>query len=706
MIPVISMRVRPITDAKGDPAVAAGEACLLRIMTTVPRAAIIILLVLEGLVNTSFAAAQQDQANGEPLKQLSLADLGNVEVTTASKEPEEVWKTPAAVFVITQDAIRRSGATSIPEVLRLAPGVEVAQVDSDHWSVGIRGFGAVLASKLLVLIDGRSVYTPLFAGVYWQAQATPLEDIERIEVIRGPGGTIWGANAVDGIINIITKSAKDTHGGLASLGGGNVDQGTSGFRYGDANGRGFNYRVYGMGFDRGGGFHPAGTSFDEWRMGQAGFRTDWDEGARDTLTFQGDIYDEGAGEATTYALYSPSTQVNTYGTADLTGGNLLGRWKRVVNQGSDFQLQAYFDRTNHFEPEFGETRDTFDVDFLDHLTLLGQQNFLWGLGARVSPSNLIQRVPSIDFLPQHRTDLIYSGFVQDEIAFFDHRLSVTVGTKLEHNNYTGFEVQPSGRVLWNRSPRESFWGSVTRAVRTPSRLDTDVELTDYAGTSSGLPVYLRVNGNPQFRSEELIAYETGYRRLVTPHCYVDVALFYNNYDDLYSFQVGAPFLETSPAPAHAVIPLLTSNGIQGNTKGFEVSPDWKPVNGWELRASYSYLDMELKNKESSNDPTSVAGYEGSSPRHQLVVRSFVNLPKKMEFDQTYRYVSALPAQTVGGYQTMDTRFGWHMTPELELSVGGQNLLQPHFAQFGGDPGGPVEVKRSAYAKLVWRFGER
>jgi iron complex outermembrane receptor protein len=706
MIPVISMRVRPITDAKGDPAVAAGEACLLRIMTTVPRAAIIILLVLEGLVNTSFAAAQQDQANGEPLKQLSLADLGNVEVTTASKEPEEVWKTPAAVFVITQDAIRRSGATSIPEVLRLAPGVEVAQVDSDHWSVGIRGFGAVLASKLLVLIDGRSVYTPLFAGVYWQAQATPLEDIERIEVIRGPGGTIWGANAVDGIINIITKSAKDTHGGLASLGGGNVDQGTSGFRYGDANGRGFNYRVYGMGFDRGGGFHPAGTSFDEWRMGQAGFRTDWDEGARDTLTFQGDIYDEGVGEATTYALYSPSTQVNTYGTADLTGGNLLGRWKRVVNQGSDFQLQAYFDRTNHFEPEFGETRDTFDVDFLDHLTLPGQQNFLWGLGARVSPSNLIQRVPSIDFLPQHRTDLIYSGFVQDEIAFFDHRLSVTVGTKLEHNNYTGFEVQPSGRVLWNRSPRESFWGSVTRAVRTPSRLDTDVELTDYAGTSSGLPVYLRVNGNPQFRSEELIAYETGYRRLVTPHCYVDVALFYNNYDDLYSFQVGAPFLETSPAPAHAVIPLLTSNGIQGNTKGFEVSPDWKPVNGWELRASYSYLDMELKNKESSNDPTSVAGYEGSSPRHQLVVRSFVNLPKKMEFDQTYRYVSALPAQTVGGYQTMDTRFGWHMTPELELSVGGQNLLQPHFAQFGGDPGGPVEVKRSAYAKLVWRFGER
>jgi iron complex outermembrane receptor protein len=699
------MRRRPVTDARKDAAGTRAETGAWCATTLVQRAALILLLVLAGMVNHSYAAPQEDQANGEPLNQLSLAELGNVEVTTTSKEPEEVWKTPAAVFVITQDDIRRSGATSIPEVLRLAPGVEVAQVDSDHWSVGIRGFGAVLASKLLVLIDGRSVYTPLFAGVYWQAQATPLEDIERIEVIRGPGGTIWGANAVDGVINIITKNARDTHGSLVALGGGNVDRGTGTVHYGGGNGRGFNYRVYGLGFVRGADFHSIGSNFDQWRMGQGGFRTDWDRNARDTFTFQGDIYSEGAGEATTYALYSPPSQVNAYRTADLTGGNLLGRWKRVLNEGSDFQLQAYFDRTNHFEPEFGETRDTFDIDFLDHLTLPGQQSFLWGLGARVSPSNLIQLVPSIDFLPQHKTDLIYSGFVQDEIAFFNHRISVTVGTKLEHNNYTGFEVQPSGRLMWNRTPRESLWGSVTRAVRTPSRLDTDVELSDFA-TVTPLPVYLRVSGNPRFQSEELIAYETGYRRLVTAHCYVDVALFYNDYNDLYSFQEGAPFLEASPLPAHAVIPLLTSNGIRGNTKGFEVSPDWKPVNGWELRASYSYLDMELENKASSNDPTSVAGYEGSSPRHQVVIQSLVNLPKKLEFDQTYRYVGALPAQTVASYQTMDTRFGWHITPELELSVGGQNLLQPHFSQFGGDPGGPVEVKRSAYAKLIWRFGEK
>lgn len=669
------------------------------------RSALISILALAGLVNQSFADARETPGGHDQLKQLSLAELGNVEVTTTSKEPEEVWRTPAAVFVITQDDIRRSGATSIPEILRLAPGVEVAQVDSDHWSIGIRGFGSVLASKLLVMIDGRSVYTPLFAGVYWQAQAIPLEDVERIEVIRGPGGTIWGANAFDGVINIITKNSKDTHGSMVAVGGGNVDQGTADFRNGGGNSRGFNYRVYGMGFVRGPEFHSDGNTFDDWRAAQAGFRTDWDSGTRDTLTFQGDVYKEGSGEATTYALYSPPSQVNAFGTAYLSGGNLLGRWKRVLNPGSDFQLQAYFDRTNHFEPEFGETRDTFDIDFLDHLTLPGEQTFLWGLGARVSPGNLVQQVPTIDFLPHRLTDSVYSGFVQDEIPFFDRRVSLTFGTKLEHNNYTGFEVQPSVRLLWNRTAHESLWGSVTRAVRTPSRLDEDVDLTDFA-TTIPLPIYLRVSGNRNFKSEELIAYETGYRKLVTPHCYVDLALFYNQYNDLYSFQVGAPFLETSPPPDHAIIPVVTSNGIRGNGKGFEISPDWKPVKGWELRASYSYLDMELENKPGSNDPSSIPGYEGSSPRHQVVIQSFVNLPKRLQFDQSYRYVSALPAQAVASYQTMDTRIGWTISRQVELSVGGRNLLQPRFAQYGSDPGGLVEIKRSVYAKLVWRIDEK
>jgi iron complex outermembrane recepter protein len=642
----------------------------------------------------------QSSADNQSLQNLSLAQLGDVEVTTASKEPEQVWRTPAAIYVLTQDDIRRSGATTLPDVLRLVPGLEVAQLDSDHWSVAIRGFSAVLARRLLVLIDGRSVYTPLYGGVYWQVQATPLPDIERIEVIRGPGGTIWGANAVDGIINIITKSAKDTHGTIASLGGGNADNGMGLLRYGTEYGHGFHYRIYGMGFDRNHMFHPVGSNFDDWRMGQAGFRSDWDSGARDTFTLQGDIYREVSGEATTYALYSPPSQVNAFGNAQLTGGNLLGRWKRVLNAGSDFQIQAYFDRTNHFEPEFGETRDTFDVDFLDHLTLPWQQSFLWGLGLRTSPSNSLQLVPSIIFTPSHRTDKIYSGFAQDEISFFDRRFTLTAGSKLEHNNYTGFEVQPSGRLLWNPAPRQSFWASVTRAVRTPSRLDDDIELTDFA-TVVPLPIYLRVNGNPQFRSEKLRAYEAGYRLLAFSRIYLDAAVFYNQNYDVYSFQVGAPFLELSPAPAHAILPLLTTNGIKGPAKGFEIAPDWKPVRWWELRPSYSHLEMRMEDQPWSNDPTSAAGYNGSSPRHQVAIQSLFTLAKKLEFDQTYRYVSALPAQAVSSYSTADTRFSWHFIRQMEGSVIGQNLMQPYHPEFGGDPSGLVGIKRSVYGQITW-----
>jgi iron complex outermembrane receptor protein len=463
---------------------------------------------------------ESDSQQGH-LKQLSLEELGNLQVTTASKEPETLRKVAAAIYVITQEDIRRSGATSLPEVLRLAPGVEVARVDSDHWSVAIRGFGAVLESKLLVLIDGRSVYTPLFAGVYWEVQATPLEDIDRIEVIRGPGGTIWGANAVDGVINIITKSAKDTHGSMVSLGGGNVDQASADYRYGSGNGRGLDYRLYATGFTRGPEFHSDGRNFDAWRMGQAGFRTDWKKSDRDNFTLQGDIYDEDAGETTTFGLYSPPSQVTVNGNAELSGGNLLGRWKRVLNERSDFQIQAYYDRTRHFEPEIGETRDTFDVDFLHHLTLPWQQDLLWGVGARVSPGSFVQLVPTIDFLPHHLTDQIYSGFVQDEIAFLDKRISLTMGSKFEHNNYTGFEAQPSARLLWSITKRQAFWASITRAVRTPSRIEEDVQLTDFA-TDTPLPIYLRVIGNSQFRSEQLIGTEAGYRALVTPTLYLDI----------------------------------------------------------------------------------------------------------------------------------------------------------------------------------------
>jgi len=661
------------------------------------------LFLLAGLGKESWADALpgNPQAGGR-LTQLSLEELGNIEVTTVSKEPVRVTRTPAAIYVITQEDIRRSGATNLQEVLRLAPGVEVARVDSNQWSLGVRGFGSTLSRSVLVLIDGRSVYTPLFAGVYWNVQDTLLEDIDRIEVIRGPGGTIWGANAVNAVINIITKNAKDTHGTLVSTGGGNIDQGTFDFRYGAGNGKSFNYRVYGKGFTRGAEFHPDQRRFDDWRMGQTGFRTDWDLHDRDTFTLQGDLYNGEAGSKTGIAAYSPPSMFNVEQNAELAGGNLLGRWRRVLGDGSDVELQAYYDRTNRSQANFAEGRDTVDVDFLHHLTLPRHQDFLWGLGTRFSSGTTAQIVPTIAFIPNHLTDKLYSAFVQDEVPIQGDRLGVTIGAKFLHNIYTGFEVQPSARLLWTPNLRHTVWAAVTRAVRTPSRVEEDDQLTGLL--SPNPPTFLRIIGDGKFFSEQLVGYEAGYRSLVRPKFYVDIATFYNSYDHLLSIEPGAPFSETSPSPAHLVVPFLFRNGLLGATSGFEVAPDWRPTRWLSLAGSYSYLHMDLRKRAGSLDASTVNGTEGSSPHHQAVIQSFINLSRDLEFDQTYRYVSALPAQLVGNYGTADVRLGWRFSRYFGLSLVGQNLLQPHHAEFGGDPGALVGIKRSVYAKVT--FGER
>lgn len=657
-------------------------------------------LILGASVGMSRAAPQSNQNPSGRITELSLEQLGNIEVTTASKEPVKVSQTPAAIFVLTADDIRRSGATSIPEALRLVPGVEVARVDSNQWSIGVRGFGSTLSRSVLVLIDGRSVYTPLFAGVYWNVQNLMIEDVDRIEVIRGPGGTIWGANAVNAVINIITKSSKDTQGTLVSVGGGNVDQGIASFRYGGGNGKNFTYRIYGTGFTRGPEFHSNGRNFDDWRIDQGGFRADLEASHRDSFTLQGDIYNGDAGQSASVATsaFSPGTIVDQ--NAELSGGNVLGRWKRVLGAGSDLQLQAYYDRTSRSQTTFAEGRDTFDVDFLHHFTLPRRQDFLWGLGLRFSAGNAHEVVPTLIFTPNQLTDKLYSAFAQDEIPIVGKKLSLTIGSKLLHNIYTGFEVQPSARLLWTPNSRQTVWGAITRAVRTPSRIEEDFQAT---GLLAATPLtILSLTGNRQFFSEQLLGYEAGYRAAVDPKVYIDISIFLNSYDHLLSVETGAPFPESSPPPPHVVVPFLFRNGILGATDGIEIAPDWSPTKWWRLEGSYSYLHMDLKKRTGSTDASTVASTEGSSPHHQVVIQSFLNLPKRFEFDQTYRYVSALPAQKVGSYGTADLRLGWHLNRYFEISLDGENLLQPQHAEFAGDPEGFVLVKRSAYVKLTWQ----
>lgn len=666
--------------------------------------AIFSLLLIGVAVESRGDSSQQDQAAPVRLTQNTLEELGQIEVTTTSKEPVKVSRTPAAIYVITQEDIRRSGATNVPEALRLVPGVEVARVDSNTWSIGVRGFGNALSRDVLVLIDGRSVYTPLYAGVYWDVQNVILEDVDRIEVIRGPGGTIWGANAVNGVINIITKNTKDTRGMLVSSGGGNVDQGFVNLRYGGGNDKNFNYRIYGKAFTDGPELHPNGGSFDSWRMGQTGFRTDLDLHDRDSFTFQGDLYDGGIGQSVEITSYSAPYLTDVQRSAEVAGGNLLGRWKRTLGAGSDIQLQTYYDRTNQNQASFAESRDTFDLDFIHHFPLPRHQDFLWGLGVRVSSGNTTEVVPTVAFTPNKLTDRLYSGFIQDEIPIIGNRFSLTIGSKFLQETYSPFEFEPTARLLWTPNARQTIWGAVTRAVRTPSRVEEDLQLT--ALLTPNPLTFIRAVGDRGFSTEHMLGYEVGYRSLVRPKLNLDIAAFYNNYDHLLSIEPGAPFTETSPAPTHVVVPFFFGNGLLGDTAGFEIAPEWAPTSRWRLRGSYSYLHLNLSKSAGSLDPTTVASTEGSSPHHEVMAESFLNLPKRLEFDQTLRYVSNLPAQQVPAYTTADVRFSWHATQSFEFSVLGQNLLQPHHDEFGGDPGGLVGIKRTVYAKITWQTTQR
>jgi len=653
---------------------------------------------------TPLARAEGSQPSDSQLKGLSLEQLGNVEVTTASKTPEAVWKTPAAVYVITQDDIQRSGATNIPEALRLAPGVEVARIDSNKWSIGIRGFGSRLSRSVLVLIDGRTVYTTLLAGTYWEVQDTVMDDIERIEVIRGPGGTIWGPNAVNGVINIITKQAKDTHGALVNVGDGNLEQGFFNSRYGGGNGKNLDYRIHAKGFNRAPEFHSDDRNFDRWRAAQAGFRVDWEKTDRDTFTLQGDLYDEGAGESVVATSYTkPYSQVID-GTALLSGGNVLGRWKRVQGDGRDIQVQAYYDRTNRHEPNFGDIRDTFDVDFLQRFRLPARQQISWGLGARFSRGNDLQVVSGLTFSPSERTDRLLTAFLQDDIALIDHRLSLSLGTKLLHTNFTGVNLEPSVRLMWTPTGTQTIWAAFTHAVRTPSDAERDFFLSGFIGLDpSGTPFFARFNANRNFRSEKLDGYELGYRRLIGQKFYLDIAGFYNRYDDLFSEDItGPPFLENNPAPPHFLLPAQFANGLRGTTEGVEITQEWRPMSFWRLRGSYSFLEMHIEKGPNSADVGTAPGIQGSSPQHQVMVQSGFDLSKAFNLDLAYRYVSALPGQMVSSYSTGDATFRWRLSEHFRFSIVGQNLMQPHHAEAAGDPGPLVQNKRSAYVQIFWQ----
>ncbi len=645
-------------------------------------------------------ADQPDEAGASELKSLSLEQLMNVEVTSVSKKPEKLMETPAAVYVITSEDIHRSGVRSIPEALRMAPGMEVARVDSNKWAIGTRGFTSRLSRSMLALMDGRSLYTPLFAGVYWEVQDTLLEDIDRIEVIRGPGGTLWGANAVNGVINIVTKNAKDTQGVRVSGGGGSEELGFGSVRYGGKLGEATSYRIYGKYFTRDAGFSRNAPNFDGWDMGRAGFRTDTDLGVNDSVTVQGDLYEGTTGQrATMLTTLTRPFQERVQKDSDLSGGNLLGRWKHQTSEDSEFTLQAYYDQTFRRETALRDQQNTYDVDFQHRFRLPLRQEMVWGLGYRLAANDTGGGGLTIRFVPASRDLQLFSGFVQDEVVLVEDLLRLTIGSKLEHNDFSGFEIQPSARLLWTPATRHFVWVSFTRAVRTPSRIERDFGATVVLEPQT--PTFAELIGDGGFEPEKVHAFELGYRIEPFEWLFVDVASFYSRYLDLLSLEPGAPSRASNPD--RVVVPFLIRNRLDGEIYGAELSTNATIFDWWRAGATYSFLELSLEKESGSQDPSTVESTEGSSPHHQVALRSMMDLPGRTEFDGWVRYVDNLPAQKVGSYVTLDLRLGWHPTDAFEVSVVGQNLAQNHHPEFGGGAAGIVEVERSVYGRATWRW---
>lgn len=635
------------------------------------------------------------------LKSMSLEQLGNVQVTITSKQPEEVWHTPAAVYVITSEDIQRSGATNIPDLLRMVPGVQVSRSQSDEWAVGIRGFTSGFSKDLLVLIDGRSVYTPLFEGVYWDVQDLVLKDVDRIEVIRGPAGTVWGGNAVNGVINIITKHARDTQGTMVSaLGGGTIERFISEAQEGWSPRTNLQMRVFAKGLNRGPEINPGDDPYDRWHQERGGFRADWQPNGRDTLMLEGQIYRGESGGQNTIGTFTPPAQVIVQGAQPVSGGDLVLRWDRTLNAQSNFYLQAYFDRTNRKTLQFDESRSTFNLDFVDHIGWLPRQDIVFGVGLRESPSHLTQTQATVNFTPNRLTDYIYSGFLQDKIQIVLDRLAVILGSKIQDNNYSGVGVEPSARILWNPTAHQAVWGGVSRALRIPGRVDQD--LTLIGNVAPVPPIFVTILGNSKFKPEVLIGWEAGYRQLVTKNLYVDLSTFHNQYDNLESY--GEPiFTVTAPTQPYPYTSLNATfdNGVRGVTDGLELAPEWKPFDWLELRGTYSHLHLHVHSKAAFNQAAYVAYYEGSSPNHMASAQALLTLPHGVQIDPDYRYMSALPAQSVPAYQTADAHLAWKFTKHLELSADGRNLLQPSHPEFSGDNGNAVRIRRSIYAGISW-----
>lgn len=613
-------------------------------------------------------AADSAPLSLQDLARFSIEELSEIEVSSVSRRPESLRQAAAAIYVISREDIRRSGASSLPEVLRLAPNLQVARLDASRYAITARGFNSTTANKLQVLMDGRSVYTPLYSGVFWDAQDTLLEDIERIEVVSGPGGTLWGSNAVNGVINVITRRAQDSVGTMLQAEGGNTGRQLAA-RHGRRLSDDASLRVYAKGFVHDDTFTPSGANAgDGWHNSQAGFRFDWGRGA-DTLTLQGDGYDGAIAQGT-----RPD--------ATLGGANLLGRWNRQLADGGAIQVQTYYDRTRRQIPgTFAEVLETWDLDLQRNLRWGERHDVVWGGGYRLMRDD-VTNTAVLAFLPAQRVLQLSNIFVQDSVAL-DPAWKLTLGAKLEHNSYTGLEFQPDVRLAWQSSTNALLWGAVSRAARTPSRIDREFFVPGPPAPPSTFA------GGPDFRSEQLTAYQLGYRAQPAATLSYAVTVFHHDYDWLRSVE---------PASGGG-LPLIFANGMRGQAEGLEAWGNVQVKPNWRLTAGYTYLWKRLSFAPDSRDTNLAAA--GNDPTHQFFLRSSHTLRQGLEVDFFLRAISELPNPAIPGYVTVDARIGWTLARGVELSLIGNNLFDQRHQEFSTTAGS--ELGRSLKAKLQWNF---
>jgi iron complex outermembrane receptor protein len=663
------------------------------------------LALLFGLCSAWAQNTDSASVESADLTSMNIEDLMNIKVTSVSKTEQRLSRTASAVFVIEPEDIRNSGALNIPDLLRMVPGVDVAQLSSNTWAIAIRGFNERFSNKLLVLLDGRAVYSATIGGVFWDVLNLPLGDIERIEVIRGPGGSVWGANAVDGVINIITSKAGETHGGLVTAGGGNLDQGFGTLQYGGNLAGKIDYRIYTK-YENdsqtpNGAGQPGG---DAWHLLSGGFRTDSSLSKNDELLFQGNLYTGKEDLPVTQLTSVTSLPKFTDDPVPLSGGFLQSFWNHTFSERNGTSVEISYGAYQRNDA-LRDGRKTFNADFQHHFLWGSRQDFLWGLGLQYTYSHSDGSF-LVSLNPPFAGGYLFNSFVQDEIALAPEKLFLTVGVKMEHSYYTGWAPIPSARLSWRIGSRHMIWAAYSRPIRTPSETDVAIisSVAEFPG-QGGLPTLVSIGGNPNYGNETTSVYEFGYRASLARNLSFDLAAYYNKYTHLQTDEPGAPYLTSTPAPLHLVLPLTFDNLLYGEAHGLEISTSWKVTGRLTISPGYAFEEIHMHTEPSSQDTSSAPNAEGSSPRHSARIRSRIDLSHGLEWSASVYFVDRLPAEDIPAYTRVDTQWTWKWSERGSVTLVGQNLQQDHHFEFQDvlHSIDANQAKRGVYGVLRWSY---